>query len=815
MHPNKFMRRGAQGMPRLSDAERAAQLEALGTWVANKRTEAMDARKQSGIESVWLACEEAYLGIDDMNRHEFQEARWAKPTSMSGPLTSNTRRGSDELRSTAFVRLTSRYVDWGAAKLGEIILPIDDKAFSFKPTPNPDLIAQQEDLSPLLNELGQPVMRPVTPNDVPQSGAAQQPGMVPATKADEAQQILEKAAQAAEKAEQRVYDWMVESKYPAEMRKVIKDAARIGVGVLKGPFPEVRESKALTVMDNAVALQINKSVKPAVRWVDPWNLFPADGCGENIHDGDYVLERDFLSKRKLKKLKDDETYLPHQIDKVLEEGPDKCHTENANPHDKKGKNRFTVWYFYGTISRQDIEIAIGDVSLLDDIPKDQPDVYALVTIINDTVVRAVLNPLEKSGNAPFHVMSWSRRPGHWAGVGVAEQLFMPQRACNAATRAILNNAGISSGVQIIIDQMGIVPADGQWIITPNKLWYKTAESTAQDVRQAFMSIQIPNVFNELMGIVQYAMRLAEEATGIPLLAQGQEAQAVPQTFGQAELQNTNAHTWLRSVGYSVDDQITEPLTNDFYEWLLLDPSVPNDEKGDFEINANGSVMMVERAIQEQTVFGLLNAAGNPAFGLDPERLIKLVLKAKRLDPRDCQYSDEEKAEKAKQPPAPPIPIAVAQINAEAKKLELQADQQKTQFLAQEHASEQKAKLAQERQLALLENQTAQARIKADTDRDTVYVQAEMRRDQTNALARMEELRLKREIAYLQFQINKGINVDDNKVKLADTAMKLRMQKELAFATLGADMHKHFNPPQVVAPAVEPPGRAPDGEAFQR
>ena len=42
----------------------------------------------------------------------------------------------------------------------------------------------------------------------------------------------------------------------------------------------------------------------------------------------------------------------------------------------------------------------------------------------------------------------------WRGCG--RQISMPQRMVNAATRALLNNAGLSSGVQIILDQLGVI-----------------------------------------------------------------------------------------------------------------------------------------------------------------------------------------------------------------------------------------------------------------------------------------------------------------------------------------------------------------------
>jgi hypothetical protein len=121
------------------EKQSAEVLDAIGVSITRRKDEAKAARRHSGIEDTWIDAEEAYLGIDDANRAEFSAARWMKPSSMDGPITTGRRTTGEEVKSNAFVRLTSRYVDAGAAKLGEILLPIDDKAFSFGPTHIPEL----------------------------------------------------------------------------------------------------------------------------------------------------------------------------------------------------------------------------------------------------------------------------------------------------------------------------------------------------------------------------------------------------------------------------------------------------------------------------------------------------------------------------------------------------------------------------------------------------------------------------------------------------------------------------------------------------
>jgi hypothetical protein len=425
-------------------------------------------------------------------------------------------------------------------------------------------------------------------------------------------------------------------------------------------------------------------------------------------------------------------------------------------------------------------------------------------------------------------MSWSRRAGHWAGVGVAEQMFTPQRMCNASTRALLNNAGLSAGPQIIIDQLGVIPADGSWKLTPNKIWYKTQDSTAEDVRQAFFAVLIPSVQQEMMAIIQYAMKLAEEATGIPLVTQGQDGDTTPQTFGQAELQNTNAHTWLRSIGYGFDDQITEPVVNDLYEWLLLDPSVPDDEKGDFRINAHGSVAMVERAIQEQVFLSLLQASANPAFDLDPGKTMAEYLRAKRIDPRKVQLTEEQKKQREQQPPPPPPQVMVEQVKGQnAMQLQQAKTQGELQKIAAEAQQEQQAlqnggasphqvqamaRIEQEKIRAMSSAQIQQSRADAELAR------AEKEREiaQQNGEYEIRKMELQRELALLDYANKHQLTLEQIKAQLAKSAMDNETKRQLGAAEIelaqnegdkdrAIDLHKHQSPaPSLVRDEVSTP-----------
>ena len=811
-------------------------LAAISTALVNRRDEAKKARQSAGLEAVWTDAEESYVGIDEANRNEWQTAKWTKPTSITGPVTTGRDPRASDARSTVFVRLTARYTDAGAAKLSEILLPPDDRVFTFEPMPEPELIRAKDDQSQVFHDtlkdpdtgqpLGytrparadeqarmiargnvlpfprqisslptalqqtaaryapapipaatQPTMGDVVAGRVPTGPEAQQAPKVPLTIADIAEEHIEMLRKAAKGAEKKVDDWLHDCHFAAEYRKVIQDAAKLGTGVLKGPFP--KGYQAITASKDksgqGIEIQLEEKIKPSACWVNPWNFFPDPACGEDIHDGDYCFERDYLTEKQLRDLKKLPGYIEAAIDAVIAEGPEgRASGSDVAPPDRdkaKDKNRWEIWYYYGTLKRADLACicqAANSPLTRQQAPADRDLFDVIVTMVNDRVVKAAINPLS-SGSFPYDVLPWQRRSGSWAGIGVPEQCRTPQRALNAAVRSMMNNAGISAGPQVVIDKDVIEPADGlNWTVTPNKLWVakQGTASNPNGVKGAFTIFEIPNTTQQLMEIVNYFTQLFEECTAIPLVTQGKQDDNSPETFGATILLNTNANQMIRAIGYASDELVIEPFVRRCYEWWLLDDEVPDSEKAQFRIEAQGS-RFVERAISDQAIIGFEDIVLNPAYGYDPIRYGKLRARAARIHPDDLCYSPEELARIRSMPPTDPPPVAAAKIRA----------------AAQNQSSAATASV-REREIA------------------------------TDATVKLHEMQTQRDLLYLEYSLKHGITIDQLKAELAGKAMQLNTERELNAQNNAHDMRKHVTP-SADRPPVQAPGRAAPGHQFDQ
>ena len=729
--------------------EKLRIVDQLGKQVAKYRDEAVRGRKQSGVEDIWREDREYYEGIDDLNRTSSQYSKSASP---SGVVERNVNADLAGV-CTAFFNITRQFCDAASARMGDILLPAGDWNFAIKPTPIP------EDLQSLVGAV-ETMMQPGQPGQPQeyqqQPGQPGQPGQPESKK---------EPNDKAEKAETHIRDWLTDCRYHAEVRKVIEDAAIVGTGILEGPVPYTTKQRAF---DNETGAQvIVEQIAPASFRVRPEDFFPDPACGENIQNGNYVFKRDNLTAKKLLELKDQEGYLPEAIDAIIDEGPGKRHTTDGKKTNLA--DDFEVWYFYGDIKTAELEAFKTDLTPCDDKDKNKR-VHAIVTMVNDTPIKAALAPLD-TGEFPFDVMPWQRKDGCWYGIGVARQGRTAQAMFNSAARALMDNSALSSGPMLIIRDNAIYPADGKWTLTARKIFRATEQADLRSVADAFLPINIPSMQTELNNDMEIARKMMEESTGIYFILQGQQGSA-PDTVGGMDMMLRNASTVLRRLARVFDENITEPHINRYYDFLL-EHGEDDSEKGDMRIEAIGSTALVEREIQAMQAQSLLQLSLNPAFGIDPEKAITEVLKAQRFNP-DKWIMDDDKKQQLSQQPQPVAP------QVEAAKIRTEADLKK----------------------AAMKRDVDMTRIKSDIDRDSVYSQGVARRDEMTRQSHIEEMQLRERLAMMEYANKNQMTLDKVKADLSKTVMTLNLQEKLSAG-------------QVATPAVEPAGRAPDGQSFQK
>jgi hypothetical protein len=237
--------------------------------------------------------------------------------------------------------------------------------------------------------------------------------------------------------------------------------------------------------------------------------------------------------------------------------------------------------------------------------------------------------------------------------------------------------------------------------------------------------------------------------------------------------------------------------------LLLDPGVPDEEKGEFTINAHGSIALVERAIQDQTIGQMGQMAANPIYGIDPKKWTKMFLRSKRLDPEDVQYTEEQQAKIDAAPPPEAPAVTVAKIGADTAMKQLAAKQ----------TVEQQSQQSEER-IAAAANTLEGQHVQNEAGR----IQAEQHRTLADATVKLHELQTRRELAMLDYANKHQISLDRVKADLAKTAMTLQTQRALNAEDNAADLQRNNRPDKPrrgEQPPGQVPGKAGNGRAFEQ
>ena len=760
----------------------ADQLDAIGLTLAKSRSEAIDGRKNSGIEDEWLEDEEYYEGIDDANRNELKAWR-GKPLG-SQSLTDES---AESLGSTVFLNITRPYVDAVSARMGDMMLPTDDRSWAIRPTPRPDMEGLAAGKVP--KEIEDSI------NEATDDEAMREQQTVKAV--DQAVEIMKVAKEAAKRAEKQIWDWHVESQFTSHNRRLIEDAAKVGSGILKGPIP-VKSSKL--VFKNGKLSQVEQ-IKPASIRVFYRNFYPDPACGEDIHSGNYTWERDDITKAGLVKLIGSPGYIKSQLLSVITEGPmmaEGDYTVNqdnpglGNSNAEKRKNLFEIWYYHGAISTKDL-LAIDIMSEKENLKfdKDEEFVHVQVTMVNNRVIKTAVSHLA-NGEFPYDVMVWQRRLGLPFGIGVARQLRPAQRIIVGAMRHMMDNAGVAGGPMLYIDTNQVQAADGINEVRPWKVFIGGDETDSNDnsrTKQAIEFLKAPMIQQELQNIVELGLKLAEDITGLPLIMQGQTNQATPETLGGMMLQNYNASSVLRRVARLYDDIVTTPHIRRYYKHILQ-YSKDDSLKGDFNIDARGSSALIEKDSANQALLQIGAYVTNPIFKKDPRKWVDAVLKAYHLDPDTLDYDDEEwqgLVEQMSQPPSDPK-LEIAQ-------LQQQTTMQIAQFNAERNAENKQFDAQQQ----------AEAKDK-DLQLEAFKAQLKTENDNKEREFKVGILQMTQEFEGMLVQLKEQgageRQISELKQRIQDTVLKLQTQVSL-------------NDTTVATPAAEPKGRAPDGKSFEQ
>jgi len=739
---------------------RQQSIEAIAGTLIQKRTLAVTARAACGIERRWREDEMAFDGMDEAG----YAGRMIDYATQTAPLMSGRTKGPR--RSRVIVNVLRGKCETAEGRFTDIQLPTDGKNWGLKTTPVVELVKLLKDETPVKRK-----------GDTKQ--LTNQKGE-PQTFADVAAADQERTTERMKGMESVIDDQLTECGYNGQQRLLIRNAVRLGTGVMKGPVI-VRDVKRTweKITDKSTTvrvLRVKEDQKPSSKSVDPWNVYPDPECSDDRTKMAYLFERESILPRELRDLSFVDGYLADQIAAVLLEDPQRLNVAQekdvplAVKYEKgiRGTS-YEKWEFHGDLDKEDLEALGCDCS--DERYRNVPTVSACVVLVNDRPIKVMLNP-QDTGEIPYDFWQWTSVSGLIWGMSLVRQGIWMQRIIQAAFRCMMDNMGDSSGANIILGK-GVVPHDGKWEITGKKIW-KYIGDGQDDMRKAMNQFQIDNNQADLESVIKLALKFMDLETVLPLIFQGDKGEQMPKTLGATNIMIDSNNVALRGRVKLYDDHITRPHLQRYFDYNMQ--YHPDDGiKGDFRVDPRGSSVLLAKDQQADALEQALALREDEELRdyVDWVKTLTKYFESKHLD----ILKSPEKIEgvirnKQKVPPKPDPKIEgalqVATIRAQGEMA--------------------KAELTQTSDMAELQFKAEQARV----DRE-------------------HELQMKaldHEIKMMELSAKTGMALDKIKSDLARDAQKLKTQVQLA-------KDKDVGPAeQVATPIAEPAGRASEGRAFQ-
>ena len=641
---------------------------------------------------------------------DMQEA--VNGTYNSNQLSAIRSQGGSEI----FIPLTSMQCNAGASWLLSVLNPPGDKAFSFKPTPIPEL--PQAMLNKIRESVKQTIQQsapkaegtesPMNPVGIPAGpdGAPMTPKSVSDIADKEGEDLYKRvnkeSVKRAERMEQKVYDQLINSGWFSTLEDFVTDLVSFPTAFIKTTYI-TKTSMAVTSVEGQMSMDSKEELVEKDERVSPFDIYPSPDqtC---INDGS-LIERLKLSRSEIYKCLDKPGYSNENILKVLAEvdgggladwqssvDSTRRYAENHSTNFSGEDGSIYGLRFLGPVSVDkmlDWGYSVDDLEAqgyitegLDEHGLPHPrDRYREIEIdailINSHIIKAVPNQ-DPEGKRPYYAASFRKVPGSFWGKSVAMLATSHQRLVNATARALSNNMGIASGPQIVVYTDRLPVGESIQTIRPLKIWQMVSDPAGSNAKPMEF-FQPQSNAKELMAVYQYYFDSVGEVTGIPRSSYASDpTRSMPganTASGLAMLLET-ASKQIKQAVRNIDTGVIEPRLHYQYRTNMMDPDVPNRYKGDMDIAATGAKSIVAKAVENQRNVELLQATANPLDAqLLGERGRANLLRAitDSYDMQDIVPSEEELDSKAKEaagqekPPSPEeVKLQIEQIRAQTR-----------------------------------------------------------------------------------------------------------------------------------------------------
>lgn len=549
--------------------------------------------------------------------------------------------------SEIYMMLTETKVRNCEAWVKDILFQPNNIPWDIEPTPMPDLPGDLE--TTIIEDFMQQTVDAVITMSM-QSGAPVDQNLlsqrlkaaIPEIKAGAMQAVKNYAKEKAGEMKDQINDQLVEGGWYDAFDEIIPDAI-LKTGILKGPTLRIENQRKVDIDDEGnPTLTVEPTKIPTYERRPPLDIYP--GPGATGFDNAYLFDKLAYSPSQIQGFIGLPGFKEKEIRLVLKECEGgtlrewtSIDTERAEMEEKpvemiRDWEEVDVLEFWGPVQGKTLH------EWDDGLKKKAPDADKFYEInaylVGNHVIKAILNP-DPMGKKPYSKVSFIEKPGSFWGVGLPEVIADLQAACNACARALVNNVGMASGPQVVINEEMLADFEkGDFV--PWKRWWVNDNDASAPGRKAIEFYQPTLIAQQLISVFEFFMKQADESSGVPAYAHGDpQVGGGGNTASGLSMLMTMAARGIKLFIKNIDRKTIEDSIRRQYYWNMERKKFAG-LVGDQKIVAKGSVSLIAKEQQASRMTELLSISAQTQV-LQPQetrKLFKKVLKTHEIDPKE-------------------------------------------------------------------------------------------------------------------------------------------------------------------------------------
>ena len=256
----------------------------------------------------------------------------------------------------------------------------------------------------------------------------------------------------------------------------------------------------------------------------------------------------------------------------------------------------------------------GQILFDQGVPREQvPDLdrdYQVQTwVVGRHVLKTQLNPSPRQRH-PYYLTSFEKVPGTVAGHGLPDILEDLQEVANATLRSLVNNMGMASGPQVVINDDCMAPTENTDSLFPWKRWH-VINDPLNNTREPVSFFQPNSNSQELSAIYNWVTNLADDISAIPRYTTGESLSGgAGRTASGLSMLMNNASKVLQTVASNVDLDVMKGLLTGLYDMIMLTDD-SGMLSGEEQIVVSGVKVAIQKESERQKQLQFLQITANP------------------------------------------------------------------------------------------------------------------------------------------------------------------------------------------------------------